>query len=170
LSPFSVPPGARRRGFPFGIHTREPTKPPLGKPYPDRAPPFARWCPAALSRHRLVVARHRVRLFAAVCPCTYTRMHSLAGRLPRRHGYPSRNAAELESHQVVTAAPLLGIGHPNFDADLLCSTTTRLSLPLLSSLCFSPVARSEVWQPPLCSLSGWQANNILAALILCHKD
>jgi hypothetical protein len=69
-----------------------------GQAVPDRAPPFARWCPAALSRHRLVVARHRVHLFAAVCPCTYTRMHSLAGGLPRRHGYPSRNAAELEPH------------------------------------------------------------------------
>jgi hypothetical protein len=54
-------------------------------------------------------------------------MHSLAGGLPRRHGYPSRNAAELEPHQAVTAAPLLGIGHPNFDADLLCSTTASLS-------------------------------------------
>jgi hypothetical protein len=31
---FSVPPGARRRGFPFGIHTRGPTKPPLGKLFP----------------------------------------------------------------------------------------------------------------------------------------
>jgi hypothetical protein len=65
-------------------------------------------------------------------------MHSLAGGPPRRHRYPSRNAAELEPHQAVTAAPLLGIGHPNFDADLLYSTTTSLSLPLLSSLCFSP--------------------------------
>jgi hypothetical protein len=97
-------------------------------------------------------------------------MHSLAGELPRRHGYPSRNVAELEPHQAVTAALLLGFGHPNFNADLLCSTTTSLSLPPLSSLCFSPVARSEVWQPPLCSLSGWQANNILAALILRRKD
>jgi hypothetical protein len=71
-------------------------------------------------------------------------MHSLASGLPRRHGYPSRNAAELEPHQAVTATPLLGIGHPNFVTDLLCSTTTSLSLPLLSSLWFSPVARSEV--------------------------
>jgi hypothetical protein len=85
-----------------------------------------------------------VHLFAVVCPCTYTRMHSLASGLPRRHGYPSRNAAELEPHQAVTPAPLLGIGHPNVDADLLYSTTTSLSLPLLSSLWFSPVARSEV--------------------------
>jgi hypothetical protein len=61
-------------------------------------------------------------------------MHSLAGGLPRRHGYPCRNAAELESHQAVTASPLLGIGHHNFDANLLCSTATSLSLPLLSSL------------------------------------
>jgi hypothetical protein len=141
---FSVPPGAHRRGFPFGIRTREPTKPPLGKPFPAVPLRSQDGAPAALSRHRLVVARHRVHLFAAVCPCTYTRMHSLAGGLPRRHRYPSRNAAELEPHPVVAAAPLLGIGHPNFDADLLCSTTTSLSLPLLFSLWFSPVARSEV--------------------------
>jgi hypothetical protein len=106
------------------------------------APPLS--TSAALSRHCLVVARHRVHLFAAVCPCTFTSMHSLASELPRRHGYPSRNAAELEPQQAVTAAPLLGTGHPNFDADLLCSTATSLSLPLLSPLWFSPVAKSKV--------------------------
>jgi hypothetical protein len=106
------------------------------------APPLS--TPGALSRHRLVVARHRVHLFAAVCPCTFTRMHSLASEPPRRHGYPSRNVAELEPHQVVTATPLLGTGNPNFDADLLCSIATSLSLPLLSSLWISPVARSKV--------------------------
>jgi hypothetical protein len=109
---------------------------------PRGAPPLS--TPAVLSRHRLVVARHRVHLFAAVCPCTFTRMHSLASELPRRHGYHSRNAVELEPHQAFTDAPLLGIGHPNFDADLLCSTATSLSLPLLSSLWISPVARSKV--------------------------
>jgi hypothetical protein len=144
VAAFSVPPGACRRGFPFGIHTREPTKPPLGKPFPTVLLRLQDGAPAALSRHRLVVARHRVHLFAGVCPCTYTRMHFLTGGLPCRHGYLSRNAAELEPHQAVTAAPLLGIGHPNFDADLLCSTTTSLSLSLLSSLWFSPIARSEV--------------------------
>jgi hypothetical protein len=128
---FSVPPRARRRGFPLRHTYAGANQTTAGQAVPDRAPPFSRWCPATLSRHRLVVARPRVHQFAAVCPGTFTRMHSLASGLPRRHGYPSCNAAELEPHQAVTAAPLLGIGHPNFDADLLCSTATSLSLPPL---------------------------------------
>jgi hypothetical protein len=70
---------------------------------PHGAPPLS--TSAALSLHRLVVAQHRVHLFAAACPCTFTHMHSLASELPRHHGYPSRNAAELEPHQAVTVAP-----------------------------------------------------------------
>jgi hypothetical protein len=126
----------------------------LGKPRFDRDLLFARRRPrrvvhclcrpsprrAALFRHRRSAhARARTRGSRALlslsnrCTRMFTRTHALASELPRRHGHPSRDAAELEPYRAVYHRVAVLVWELHLTAARSCMRSTKLS-PLLSVL------------------------------------
>jgi hypothetical protein len=99
--------------------------------------PSPRWA-ALFCRRRCAHANPHPRESSPALPvqwCThmFTRTHALSSELPRRHGHPSRDAAELELHRAIYHLATVLVWELHLTAAHSCMRSTKLS-PFLSLL------------------------------------